>query len=179
MTLLDLVPAQFRLAAIALVIIAASGGSALLSWTIQGWRYGFQLERQARLQADTLNEIARAGAALQRSEQARRLALEQRLHDSDQTHYSEMTHAQENQKRLRDRLATTDLRLSVLLAATDPVGRPVRTTTASGRVVHGTHRAELDPAHAQRIVGITTDGDRGLIALKACQDYALTVGTQQ
>jgi hypothetical protein len=172
MTPLDLVPAPYRLAMIVILIIAASGGSAFLSWTIQGWRYGLQLERQARLQANTLNEIALAGAALQRTEQAKRLVLEQRLHDSDRTHYSEMTHARENQKRLRDRLATTDLRLSVLLAATDPAGRPVRTTTATGRVVHGTGRAELDPAHAQRIVGITDDGDRGLIALRACQDYA-------
>jgi hypothetical protein len=46
-------------------------------------------------------------------------------------------------------------------------------------VVHGTHRAELDPAHAQRIVDITGDGDRGLIALRACQDYARGVTTPQ
>ncbi|MGY2173416.1 lysis protein, partial [Pseudomonas gingeri] len=33
-------------------------------------------------------------------------------------------------------------------------------------------RARLDPAHAQRIIAITDDGDRALIALKACQAYA-------
>ena len=32
-------------------------------------------------------------------------------------------------------------------------------------------RARLDPAHAQRIIAITDAGDRGLIALQACQAY--------
>ena len=32
-----------------------------------------------------------------------------------------------------------------------------------------------DPAHAQRIIGITDAGDQGLIALAACQAYAREV----
>jgi len=43
-------------------------------------------------------------------------------------------------------------------------------TGASG-VDHGAVRARLDPAHARRIIAITDDGDRGLIALRACQAY--------
>ncbi|MFP3500120.1 lysis protein, partial [Pseudomonas sp. SIMBA_059] len=31
------------------------------------------------------------------------------------------------------------------------------------------------PAHAQRIIAITDDGDRGLIALQACQAYVREV----
>ena len=42
-------------------------------------------------------------------------------------------------------------------------------------VVHVAHRAKLDPAHAQRIIGITGDGDQGLITLQACQVYAKEV----
>ncbi|MGY2367080.1 lysis protein, partial [Pseudomonas azotoformans] len=42
-------------------------------------------------------------------------------------------------------------------------------------VVHAARRAQLDPAHAQRIVGITDAGDRGLIALRACQAYVREV----
>ena len=32
-------------------------------------------------------------------------------------------------------------------------------------------RARLDPAHAQRIIAITDDGNQGLIVLRACQAY--------
>ena len=46
-------------------------------------------------------------------------------------------------------------------------------------VVHVAHRAKLDPAHAQRIIGITSDGDQGLIALQACQAYAYAVSSKE
>jgi len=88
--------------------------------------------------------------------------------------------AKTNPDRLRDRIATADLRLSVLLDATDPVGcDAVQTTTRTGGVVYGARRAQLDPAHAQRIIGITGDGDQGLIALKACQAYAKEISSSQ
>jgi hypothetical protein len=75
-------------------------------------------------------------------------------------------------------LATADLRLSVILATTDATSScSVPTAAAAGRVVHGTTRAQLDPAHAQRIIGITDAGDQGLIALRACQAYAREVST--
>ncbi|WLH08665.1 lysis system i-spanin subunit Rz [Pseudomonas lurida] len=176
MRLLDLIPAQFRLAAVGLLLVMLATGSAALAWTAQGWRYGQQLERQARLHADTLGELSRAAAAQQRNEQDKRFALEQRLQDKDETHYKELTDEQTKQARLRDRLATADLRLSVVLAATDATSNcSVPTTTATGRVVHGPTRAQLDPAHAQRIIGITDAGDQGLIALRACQAYAKEV----
>ena len=178
MRLLDLIPGQFRIATVGLLLVMLAVGSAALAWTVQGWRYGQQLERQARLHADTLNELSQASAALQRTEQDKRFALEQRLQNKDQTHHKELTDEQTKQARLRDRLATADLRLSVVLAATDATSNcSVPATTATGRVVHGTTRAELDPAHAQRIIGITDAGDQELIALRACQAYAKEVST--
>ncbi|PQZ91400.1 MULTISPECIES: lysis system i-spanin subunit Rz [Pseudomonas] len=172
MRLLDLIPAQFRIGAVALFLVMLVAGSAALAWTVQGWRCGQQLERQGRLHADTLKELSLAAATLQRNEQDKRLALEQRLQNKDETHHKELTDEQTKQARLRDRLATADLRLSVVLAATDTTsGCSVPTTSAAGRVVHGTTRAQLDPAHAQRIIGITDAGDQGLIALGACQSY--------
>ena len=48
-------------------------------------------------------------------------------------------------------------------------------SAAAVGVVHGGTRARLDPAHAQRIVAITDAGDRGLIALQACQNYVKEV----
>lgn len=120
------------------------------------------------------NQASVAVLDWQRDEQTRRRALEDRLQANDKTHYKELLNAQKLQDRLRDRLATADLRLSVLLAVptTAPSGGGgVREASGSSGVVHGGTRAQLDPAHAQRIVDITSDGDEGLIALKACQAY--------
>lgn len=175
MTLLPAPRAAWKLPALIALVAVTSGAAAVLTWQIQDWRYSAKLERQARLHSDTLNELTLAGASLQRKEQEKRLVLERRLQASDQTHHSELTNAQQTQKRLHDRLATADLRLSVLLAAYGSGGGSVPTTTGAGSMVHGTRRAELDPAHAQRIIGITDDGDRGLIALRACQAFARTV----
>ncbi|PAA05255.1 lysis system i-spanin subunit Rz [Pseudomonas fragi] len=173
MRLVDLIPAPYRLLAIGGLLAASAGGSAALAWQIQDWRYGQQLAEQARLQAETLSQQTQAAATQQQAEQDKRLALEQRLSTSEQTHYRVLSDAQRDQGRLRDRLATADLRLSVLLDATAVAGGDsVSASTSTGGVVHGATRAQLDPAHAQRIIGITDAGDQGLIALAACQAYA-------
>ncbi|MHC8343358.1 lysis protein [Pseudomonas sp. RT6P73] len=178
MRLVDLIPLPYRLSSMGVLLVAVVAGTAVLSWQIQDWRYGRQLAEQARLHTDTLNQLTLAAAAQQRVEQDKRLALEQRLSVSEQTHYRVLSDAQRDQSRLRDRLATADLRLSVLLDATagDAIGS-MPATTATGGVVHGITRAQLDPAHAQRIIGITDAGDQGLIALAACQAYAKEVST--
>ncbi|WP_212627653.1 lysis system i-spanin subunit Rz [Pseudomonas sp. PP3] len=148
---------------------------AISAWTVQGWRYGAQLADQSRLHTDTLNQLAMDGAAAQKAEQDKRLGLEQRLAASDQSHHETLTNAQKDQARLRDRLATSDLRLSVLLDQGSADGCSVPAATGASRVVHGPVRAELDPAHAQRIVAITDEGDQALIALAACQAYVRDV----
>ena len=178
MRLVDLIPVPYRLLAKGALLAALAGGSAAFAWQVQDWRYGRQLEQQARLQAESLNQQTLAAAAQQQAEQAKRLALEQRLSASEQTHYRVLSDAQRDQSRLRDRLATADLRLSVLLDTTQSAssGSMSATPSTSG-VVHGPTRAQLDPAHAQRIIGITDAGDQGLIALRACQAYAKEVST--
>ena len=161
----------------ALMLVLIGAGSA---WQFQDWRYGKQLAEQARLYADTLNQLTQAAATAQQAEQDKRLVLEQRLAASEQTHFRKMTDAQRDQDRLRDRLATSDLRLSVLLDATDAAkGCGVPATAGAGGVDHAAVRARLDPAHAQRIVAITDTGDRGLIALQACQAYVRLLAPAQ
>ncbi len=178
MRLSELIPAPYRLLVNAVLLGSLAGGSAALTWQMQDWRYGKQLAEQARLHAETLNQLAFDSATKQRVEQDKRLALEQRLATSEQIHFRKLSDVQRDQSRLRDRLATADLRLSVLLDATANSGnRSMPATAATSSVVHGTVRAELEPAHAQRIVGITDDGDRGLIALAACQAYAKEIST--
>lgn len=158
-----------------LVLVLIGAGSA---WQFQDWRYGEQLAQQARLHTETLNQLTMAAATAQQAEQDKRMALEQRLAASDKTHFEKMTNAQKAQALLRDRLATSDLRLSVLLDAGSTGGCSVPATSGAGGVDHGPIRAELDPAHAQRIVAITDEGDRGLIALQACQAYVKEVSSR-
>ena len=155
-----------------LVLVLAGFGSA---WQFQDWRYGKQLAEQSRLHAESLNQLTQAAATAQQAEQDKRLALEQELAASDKTHFEKMTNAQKNQARLRDRLATADLRLSVLIDADSASGCDVPKATGAGSVDHAIVRARLDPAHAQRIVAITDTGDRALIALQACQAYVRTI----
>ena len=161
-----------KLVGLAVLILALMAGTAGVTWQVQDWRIGKKLEEQAGLHKDDLAVISNAAATQARAEQDKRLATEQLLATSDQQHSKELSDAQRNQALLRDRLATADVRLSVLLDATDSAsGCNVSTTAGALRVVHAARRAQLDPAHAQRIIGITDDGDRGLIALKACQAY--------
>ena len=151
-----------------LMLALAGFGSA---WQFQDWRYGQQLAEQAKAHGEVLNQLARAGADAQKVEQYKRLALEQKLAASEQSHYRKLSDAQRDQDRLRDRLATADLRLSVLIDADSASGCDVPKATGAGGVDHAAVRARLDAAHAQRIIAITDTGDRGLIALQACQDY--------
>ena len=178
MRVVDLIPAPYWLLAVGFLLTALVGGSAASAWKVQDWRYGKQIAEQDSLHKDDLIAISNAAADQVHTAQVKRLALEQRLSTSEQIHYKELSDAQTNQARLRDRLATADLRLSVLLDATDAAsGDTVSATTPTGGVVHGPTRAQLDPAHAQRIIGITDAGDQGLIALADCQAYAQKIST--
>ncbi|WET08861.1 lysis system i-spanin subunit Rz [Pseudomonas sp. D3] len=164
-------PGQILGAMLLTMVISAAG-----TWQVQDWRYGGRLADQAgQFQADL--GLVSAAAAKQASDEAdKRLALEQQLAGQDQQHTRELSDAQRNQAVLRDRLATSDVRLSVLLDAADSAsGCNVPAAPGAVGVVHGAARAQLDPAHAQRILGITGDGDQGLIALRACQAYVKTI----
>ena len=159
-----------------LVMLCLMAGSAWAACEWQANTYGQQLAaKEADHQTERTN-LANANSAQILAEQGKRFALEQWLAASDQAHYRVLTDEKTKQERLRDRLATADLRLSVLLDTTGTNDRDgMQATTGPGRLVHGTTRAQLDRAHAQRIIGITGDGDQGLIALQACQAYAKEV----
>eukprot|EP01133_Synstelium_polycarpum_P009840 gene9840-11499_t len=101
-----------KLASLAALILPAMA-------QVQDWRYDGKLAKQAGQFQTDLDAIGNAAAAQARAELEKRLATEQQLAASDQQHTKELTDAQRNQALLRDRLATADVRLSVLLDATD------------------------------------------------------------
>jgi len=176
MSLIDLIPPAVRPWAIALMLLSIAGMAAGGAWTVQDWRYGQTIAEQGRESAEDAKARVDAAQALLVIEQGKRAALEGRLKVNDETHYKELSDAQKAQQRLSDRLATADVRLSVLLATGAAGGGDgVPAAASAGGMVHGSPRAELDPAHAQRIIGITDAGDRGLIALAACQGYVREV----
>jgi len=89
-----------------------------------------------------------------------------------------MLDAQRSRANLLDRLVNADVRLPALLDSTDTAGGcsvPTGTGTGAGGVVYGATRVQLDPVHAQRIIGVNGEGDQGLVALAACQAYAREV----
>jgi len=164
-----------KLAGLVLIILVLMAGAAGVTWQVQDWRMGEKLAEQAGQFEKELAAISNAAAAQARAEQDKRLATEQQLATQDQQHIKELSDAQRNQARLRDQLATADVRLSVLLAEDPASGCNVPSTPGAVGVVHAARRAQLDPAHAQRILAITGDGDQGLIALRACQAYVRTI----
>jgi len=167
-----------KLAGLVLLILVAMATSFGAAWQVQDWRLGRVVAEQGAQFETDLTAIGNAAAAQARTEQDKRLATEQQLAALDQQHTKELSDAQRNQALLRDRLATADVRLSVLLDATESAsGCNVPAATGAVGVVHAARRAQLDPAHAQRIIGITDAGDQGLIALRACQAYAKEVST--
>lgn len=177
MSLIELIPVAYRVwaAVLALFVVAALGAGG--AWTVQTWRYEAQLAKQGAEFSQAAAARAADVLAYLNDARAKRDALEGRLKANDETHFKELSGAQQNQKVLSSRLATSELRLSVLLAATvaQPGGGGVPAAAGTGGVVHAGARAELDPAHAQRIVAITGDGDEGLTALAACQGWARAV----
>lgn len=69
MRLFELIPLQYRMLVAGVLLFVVVAASVATVWQIQDWRYGQQLEKQARLHTETLNQIALASAALQRAEQ--------------------------------------------------------------------------------------------------------------
>ncbi|CAI8906546.1 prophage endopeptidase [Pseudomonas chlororaphis] len=175
---------SWRWVVLALVFGAAVGACVAWVWQtdeLAKQAMGYELQLAAKDLAYGREREQAAVAALRQleSQQAQRRELEDRLKTQDQNHWKEMNDAQQAQARLRDRLATTDLRLSVLLdagtAAAQGGDGGMRAPAVTGGLVDGALRAQLDPAHARRIIAITDEGDRGLIALKACQAYVREV----
>ncbi|WLH26678.1 lysis system i-spanin subunit Rz [Pseudomonas sp. FP215] len=162
------------LCAVLMALAIGFGGA----WQVQDWRLGERLAEQAGQFEKELAAISNKASAQAQAEQGKRLALEQQIAGQDQKHPKELSDAQRNQARLRDQLATADVRLSVLLAEDSASGCNVPAATGAVSVVHAARRAQLDPAHSQRNIRITDDGDNAIIALRACQAYVHVMNTK-
>ncbi len=127
-----------------------------------GWQ---RIESQAKDLAAATDQVITLKKAVESRRNTQKL-----LAQLDTEHTQELTNAQVANKQLRTDVATGKRRLSV--AARCPAVGAAATTTGLG---HAETRVELDPAAGERIVAIANDGDEGLIALRAAQDYINTV----
>ncbi|HHS7808278.1 TPA: lysis system i-spanin subunit Rz [Pseudomonas putida] len=143
-----------------LIALAACAVAILFGW------------QHIRAQGVALDAATARNATLEAAAESRR-NTQRLLADLDTEHTKALTDAQADNRKLRTAVASGQRRLSVLAT---------RTTTGAAGVGDAEARAELDPAAGERIVAITDDGDQGLIALRAAQDYINTVclgGTTQ
>lgn len=134
-----------------------------------GWSH---IQGQAKDMAVAKDRISILERAAESRKNTQRL-----LAQLDTEHTKALTDAQTTNNQLLAAVATGARRLSV--KATCPA---VRNTSAATSLGDAEARAELDPAAGARIVAIANDGDEGLIALRAAQDYINTVclgGTTQ
>ncbi|WP_300747192.1 lysis system i-spanin subunit Rz [Pseudomonas sp.] len=141
-------------------LIAALIASLILLYG--GWQH---IESQAKDLAAATDQVITLKKAVESRRNTQKL-----LTQLDTEHTQELTNAQVANRQLRADIATGKRRLSV--AARCPAVGASATTTGLG---HAETRAELDPAAGERIVAIANDGDEGLIALRAAQDYITTV----
>ncbi|UXZ44508.1 lysis protein [Pseudomonas soli] len=102
---------------------------------------------------------------LEASERSRKTTIKL-LAQLDTQHTQEITRARNENQALLDRIGTGGKRLSVI--AKCPV---VRASSTAASVDDAEARAELDPAHARRIVAIPADGDDAIRQLTALQDW--------
>lgn len=151
----------FGLATMALNTAYNRGHSAGASKVLAEWQKAEKVRSEATNQA--------FAAQIDRSNR-----LETQLETQATRHHQEQTHAQAEIDRLRADVRTGTVRLSVPATATACPASPgpADTGPATGPAPA---RTELDPATADALVAITSDGDNAIRDLNACIERYDTV----
>ncbi|AZD50519.1 lysis system i-spanin subunit Rz [Pseudomonas chlororaphis] len=127
-----------------------------------GWSHIQGQAKDMAVAKDRIDTLERAAASRRNTQRL--------LAQLDTEHTKALTDAQTTNNQLRTAVATGARRLSV-----KAICPAVRTAGTTAGLDHAEARAELDPATAERIVAIANDGDEGLIALRAAQDYITNI----
>lgn len=158
-----------------LVLVVAGALAAAAGALVNGWRWEARLATANQVHADTLAEIDRATARQLQAQQEQQADLQRRLELTEQQHYQELAHAQENTDRLRADLAADRQRL--LVKVRSPAScNGVPTATGAAGVDDGTQYAELHPATASDLAALAGDADSCAVRLKGLQAWAREVG---
>lgn len=155
-----------RLVLAGLALLLAAGAGAL----VNGWRWEARLATANQVHADTLAEIDRVTARQLQAQQEQQVDLQRRLELTEQQHYQELAHAQENTDRLRADLAADRQRLLVKVRGSSGcIGVPAAPGAAG--VDDGAKYAELHPATAADLTALAGDADSCAVKLKGLQAW--------
>ncbi|WP_236207470.1 lysis system i-spanin subunit Rz [Pseudomonas tohonis] len=153
-----------------LVLVIAGAMAAAAGALANGWRWEARLATANQVHADTLAEIDRATARKLQEQQEQQADLQRRLELTEQQHYQELAHAQENTDRLRADLAADRQRLLVKVRGPASCsGVPAASGTAG--MDDGAQYAELHPATAADLAALAGDADRCAVKLKSLQSW--------
>lgn len=155
MAVLDVVTGWKGYALVAVVAATLSGAG---TWEVQSWRYEAQIAGMKAEQATAM----RKAEARARDVETKNAELTAKI----DRQYSDLAVAQVEANNLRVDLASGRSRLSVRTTTCR-----VSTDAGPARVGDAAARADIDPADAERIVGITSEGDDAIRQLTALQEW--------
>lgn len=154
------------------VIVACTALGALGAWKFQAATYGKAIADLEQAHLLEINRIRDAGVLAVLKEQARYDQLATVLHDQSSQQFEE---AAREKKRNEELIASLrrdgDRRVSVAATSCSARSSGGKETSATGQLVHGTFRAELDPTVAADLGAIAAEGDDAIRKLTACQSY--------
>lgn len=146
---------------------------AFLSWQWQANSWGNKLADTERRHAEQMTAITRAAAEAHATIRAREEALAERIAELDTRHYEEYRDAQKTNDQLAADLAAARQRLSVRVSHPAACGDRLPETTGAAGVDDGAGaRADLHPATAAGVIGVTARADECRARLTALQEWA-------
>ncbi|MGA4634506.1 lysis system i-spanin subunit Rz [Pseudomonas solani] len=161
-----------------LVLVGACALATAAGAMVNGWRWEARLATANQVHADTLAEIDRATARKLQAQQERQANLQRRLELTEQQHYQELAHAQENTDRLRADLAADRQRLLVKIRGSSGCSGVPAAPSTSG-VDDGAQYAELHQATASDLAALAGDADRCAVKLTALQAWEIETARER
>ncbi|AQZ96622.1 lysis system i-spanin subunit Rz [Halopseudomonas phragmitis] len=162
---------RLHVIAIAAAVLLGLIVGGIAAWYWQDNRWSARLSRVDAVHSDTLAEIARVAAGQVQLEQEKRAELERQRRLIDEHYFKEYTDVTSINAELVADLAAARQRLSVRAAGAICPGGVPPAAGAPGMDDGAGARADLHPAVAAGVVGVTGRADECRVRLGALQEW--------